>query len=46
IDSEQNFYFADNGNIVIVFEKYEVAPGYMGSCEFEIPKEIYHTHMK
>lgn len=46
IDPEQNFYFSDNGNIVIVFEKYEVAPGYMGSCEFEIPKEIYQAHMK
>lgn len=46
IDAEQNFYFADNGNIVIVFEKYEVAPGYMGCCEFEIPKEIYQAQMK
>ena len=32
----QNFYINENGNIVVVFEKYEIAPGYMGTQEFEI----------
>ena len=32
----QNFYINENGNVVIVFEKYEIAPGYMGTQEFEI----------
>lgn len=37
-DEYQNFYINSNGNIVIVFEKYEIAPGYMGIQEFEINK--------
>ena len=31
IDPDQNFYFDADGNLVLVFEKYEVAPGYMGT---------------
>ncbi len=37
----QNFYINENGNVVIVFEKYEIAPGYMGTQEFEIDKQIF-----
>lgn len=46
IDPEQNFYFAEDGNLVIVFQKYEVAPGYMGNCEFEISKTIYEKYLR
>jgi len=46
ITDNQNFYIADNGNIVIVFNKYEVAPGYMGIQEFEISKEVYKEYLK
>jgi len=45
IVENQNFYIADNGNIVIVFNKYEVAPGYMGTQEFEIEKEMYKDYL-
>ncbi len=38
ITGEENFYFNKNGELVIVFDEYEVAPGYMGSVEFTIPK--------
>ena len=34
------------GNIVIVFDKYEVGPGSSGAPEFEINKEIYEKYMK
>ena len=34
-------YFDDKGDLVIVFEKYDVAPGYMGCPEFVIPREVY-----
>ena len=34
------FYINEKGRIVIVFEKYEIAPGYMGTQEFEIDKQI------
>ena len=36
----QNFYINENGKVVIVFEKYEIAPGYMNIQEFEIDKQI------
>lgn len=42
----QNFYFSENGNIVIVFDKYEVGAGSSGAPEFEINKEIYEKYMK
>lgn len=38
IDNSTNFYINEVGNPVIVFEKYEIAPGSMGSLEFEIAK--------
>lgn len=40
IRSDQNFYITDEQKLVISFDKYEVAPGYMGVVTFEIPTEI------
>ncbi|MDF9612874.1 DUF3298 domain-containing protein [Bacillus cereus] len=40
IKSNQQFYINKNHKLVISFNKYEVAPGYMGAVEFEIPTEI------
>lgn len=37
----QNFYINTEGKVVIVFEKYEIAPGYMGTQEFVIDKQIF-----
>ena len=37
ITADQRFYINGNGNPVVIFEKYEIAPGYMGQQEFEIP---------
>ncbi len=37
ITGDENFYVNDRGNIVICFNKYDVAPGYMGLVSFEIP---------
>lgn len=39
ISDEQNFYITSEGKLVISFDKYEVAPGYMGIVEFEIPTD-------
>ncbi|GIN98140.1 anti-sigma-V factor RsiV [Siminovitchia terrae] len=36
-DKNQTFYINDQSKLVIVFNKYEVAPGYMGVIEFIIP---------
>ncbi len=40
ISKEQNFYISQEHKLVISFDKYEVAPGYMGVVEFTIPTEI------
>lgn len=40
ISKEQKFYINENYKLIIVFDKYEVAPGYMGVVEFEIPTDI------
>lgn len=40
ISNTQSFYINEGGNLVISFDKYEVAPGYMGVLEFVIPTEI------
>jgi Protein of unknown function (DUF3298) len=39
IKGDQSFYISSNNKLVISFDKYEVAPGYMGVVEFEIPTE-------
>lgn len=40
LEGEHNFYFTENGELVIPFDKYEVAPGYMGSPSFVIPASV------
>lgn len=40
ISKNQDFYINQEGKLIISFDKYEVAPGYMGVVEFEIPTEI------
>lgn len=37
--AEQDFYINEDGQLVIVFAEYEVAPGSMGTPEFIIPTE-------
>ncbi|TCJ04896.1 anti-sigma-V factor rsiV [Cytobacillus praedii] len=39
ISKEQSFYINNDGKLVMSFDKYEVAPGYMGVVEFIIPTE-------
>lgn len=39
ISPDENFYISESGTLTLVFDKYEVAPGYMGALEFEIPTE-------
>lgn len=40
IDENQSFYWNQDGNLVIVFNEYEVGPGSIGSPEFVIPDEV------
>ena len=36
VDENTKFYLNDQGKVVICFDKYEVAPGFMGRQEFII----------
>lgn len=45
IKEDQNFYF-NNNDLVICFDEYEVAPGYMGKTEFIIPNNIIYDILK
>lgn len=40
ISETQNFYINSDHKLVIVFNEYDVAPGYMGTVEFVIPTEV------
>lgn len=35
-----NFYWNENGDLVIVFNKYDAAPGFMGTPEFTVKKSV------
>ena len=35
-----NFYWNDDGDLVIVFNKYDAAPGFMGTPEFTVKKSV------
>lgn len=39
-DEYQNFYINENKKVTMVFQKYEIAPGYMGIQNFEIQNNI------
>lgn len=40
ISKEQDFYINDQGDLVICFNEMEVAPMYMGTVEFVIPRKV------
>ena len=46
LKADQNFYFDGTGNLVIVFDEYEVAPGYMGAQEFTVEREVFEGLLK
>ena len=45
LNANQNFYFKEKGNLVLVYNKYEVSPGSMGCPEFELLPEEYMEYM-
>lgn len=40
IREDASFYFNDKDELVICFDEYEVAPGYMGAVSFTIPHSV------
>lgn len=41
-----DFYINESGKLVLVFDEYEVAHGYMGVVSFEIPTEVVASIVK
>lgn len=41
LTGEESFYINENQELVISFDEYEVAPGYMGVVEFTIPQSVF-----
>ena len=46
VSADQNFYWNENGDLVIIFDKYEVGPGSMGTPEFVIDKGVIRDILK
>lgn len=40
LTGDESYYFNDQGELVITFDEYVVAPGYMGAVEFTIPETV------
>ena len=45
ITDDQDYYFSSDGELVIPFDEYEIAPGSMGCPEFTIPQELIQDLM-
>ena len=43
LTGDESYYFNDKGELVITFDEYKVAPGYMGAVEFTIPSSVTGT---
>ena len=46
ISADHNFYWNENGDLVIIFDKYEVGPGSMGTPEFVIDRDVIKDILK
>lgn len=46
VTGDHNFYFNEKGDLVIPYDKFEVAPGYMGCPEFTISKKMVKPLLK
>lgn len=40
LTGDESFYFDKDGQLVVAFDEYTVAPGYMGAVEFTIPQSV------
>lgn len=46
ITGDRNYYFNPDGDLVLVFDEYEIAPGSMGMQEFTIPRSVYQDLLR
>ena len=45
VTRNQNFYFTEDGSLVLVYDEYTVAPGFMGCPEIVISEEEYAPYL-
>lgn len=43
LSEDADFYFDTDGNLVVLFDEYEVAPGYMGLVSFTINRSVFES---
>lgn len=43
LSKDADFYFDKDGDLVILFDEYEVAPGYMGTVSFTINQDVFEA---
>lgn len=46
VSADHNFYWNENGDLVIIFDEYEVGPGSMGTPEFVIDRDVIKDILK
>ena len=46
VSADHNFYWNENGDLVIIFDEYEVGPGSMGTPEFVIGRDVIKDILK
>lgn len=46
IDPNQDFYIDKDGDLVLCFDEYEVAPGSMGTVRFKVPQSVYRADLQ
>lgn len=46
LDPEQNCYWDEKGNLVVVFDKYEVSAGCMGMPELTVDRNVFLEYLK
>lgn len=45
VKADQNYYFNQDGSLVIAFDEYDIAPGSMGPVEFTVAKTVYQSYL-
>ena len=46
VSADHNFYWNENGDLVIIFDKYEIGPGSMGNPAFVIDRDVFKDILK
>ncbi len=45
LTGDESYYFNEDGELVLWFNEYDVAPGYMGAVDFTIPQSVFSQYL-